>query len=856
MIPRRLATLVVLLLIHGSLHAAERLAPFTEPPRSVRSRDFDQQHIRLDLDLDWETQTIGGRAEHTLVPLRDLDSIELDAAQMEIERVERLSPREDAGSSDAASLKFHHRADKLTIELGTSVQEGETIRLAIDYRVEKPRRGGHFVIPDKHEPDQPRMFWTQSETEYARYWFPCHDSPTDRVTCEYHVTVPADYMVLSNGTLKSKSEPRDGRRTWNWEQEKSHVPYLFSVVAGQFEEFTQEWDGIPIVSYVPKGRAADAERSFVKTPEMMQYFSEKIGYRYPWEKYTQICVDEYAWGGMEHTSATTLTLRTLHDDRAHLDLQSDGLVAHELAHQWFGDLVTCKDWAEIWLNESFATYFTTLWFEHDRGWDEATWERHREAEEYKGEDKNRYRRPIVSYRYPDADAMFDDHSYPKGGRVLHMLRFVLGDEGFWRTMRHYAHAHEYDVVETADLRDAVYDATGQGLDWFFDQWVYHGGHPEYKVRYDYDNRDRVVRMTVEQTQEVDSVTPLFRMPVEIEIVTPSETISRRVTVAAQKETFTFEVPERPLRVLFDPRDWILKELDFEKSKEELLDQIAHDKNVMCRVWAAQGLAQQRPDAEAKKALVRAAREDAFWAVREEAAKALKEFGGDDVREALVTIAKEDTKSDVRRAAVKSLENHPHEATQEAVREAIKSDPSYYVIADSLRTLVKIDAGGCRDDLYAAIPVDSHSDVILEAAAEGLAEIKDDEAVEKLLAVFDPPSSPDRRAAVMRALARLGPDDKRVIDLLKEQLENERTRYRISAINALAETNDASVIQTLLEQKAKESFPFATRAIDDAVKKLRERSAGEERLRNRVEELEREQEELKRQVDELKESKGG
>jgi HEAT repeat protein len=337
---------------------------------------------------------------------------------------------------------------------------------------------------------------------------------------------------------------------------------------------------------------------------------------------------------------------------------------------------------------------------------------------------------------------------------------------------------------------------------------------------------------------------------------PSETITRRVTVAEKKETFTFEAPERPLRVLFDPRDWILKDLDFEKSKEELLNQLAYDKNVMCRVRAVEGLAKLKPDAEAQKALVRAAREDAFWAVREEAAKALKEFSGDDVREALMTIARGDEKSAVRRAAVRSLENHPHEATQAAVREAIKSDRSYFVIADALRALVEIDPDGCRDDLYAAIPVDSHSDVVLEAAAEGLAENKDKEAVDKLLAVFEPPSSPDRRAAVMRALARLGPDDERVVKLLKEQLENERTRYRISAINALAETNDPSVIQSLLEQKSKESFPFATRAIDEAVKKLRERSAGEERLKNRVEQLEREQEELKRRVEELKEAKGG
>jgi aminopeptidase N len=638
-------------------------------------------------------------------------------------------------------------------------------------------------------------------------------------------------------------------------QEKTHVPYLFSVVAGDFEEYVQDWDGVPIVSYVPRGRLEQADRSFVKTPQMMQFFSEKIGYRYPWEKYTQICVDEYAWGGMEHTSATTLTLRTLHDDRAHLDVQSDGLVAHELAHQWWGNLLTCKDWAEIWLNESFATYFTTLWFERDRGWDEATWERHLEEVEYKEEDKNRYRRPIVTFRYPTPDAMFDRHSYPKGGRVLHMLRFVLGDEGFWRTMRHYAHAHEFDVVETADLRDAVFQATGQGLGWFFDQWVHHGGHPEYKVRYAYDNHERVVRMTVEQTQAVDDVTPLFRMPVEIEMVTPSETISRRVSVAEKKETFTFDVPERPLRVLFDPRDWILKELDFEKSKEELLNQLAQDKNVMCRVWAIAGLAKLKPDAEAEKGLIRAAREDAFWAVREQAAKALADFAGEDVRDTLIHLVLNDDKSHVRRAAATSLKNHPHQEAKAAVREAIHSDRSYYVVADSLRTLAEIDPEGCRDDLYAALPIESHSEVILEAAADGLAEIKDEDAVEKLLAIFEPPSSPYRRAAIMKALARLGHDDERVVDLLKEQLKNERLWFRQAAITALAETNDASAILVLLSQKAIETHPGAVRDIDDAIKKLREGTASEEKLREHLEQIEREQQELKRRVDELQETKG-
>ena len=837
-------------------HAAERLAPFDRPPRSVRSRDFDQQHIRLDLSLDWEQQSIEGRATHDLKTFREVTELQFDAAEMEVKSVELVGEAiAEDGDKSHRDLKFNHRGSQLVIDLGETYPADSELQLTITYRVLRPRLGGHFVVPDDNEPDQARMFWTQSETEYARYWFPCHDSPADRVTSETYVTVPEDYFVLSNGTLVGKTKAREGQRTWHWQQKKTHVPYLFSVVAGEFVAFEQEWDGTPIVSYVPKHRLEDAPRSFAKTPAMMEFFSERIGYRYPWPKYTQICVDEYAWGGMEHTSATTLTLRTLHDERAHLDVDSDNLVAHELVHQWWGDMLTCKDWGEIWLNESFATYFSILWFEHDRGRDVADWELRKEANSYKNEDKNRYRRPIVTYRYPRPDSMFDRHSYPKGGRVLHMLRYVLGDDGFWRAIRHYAHANAFDVVETADLRDAVFHATGQGLDWFFDQWVYHGGHPSYRVRYDYDSREHVVRLSVEQTQAVDSVTPLFRMPVEIEIVTPSETITRKVSVSQKKETFTFDVPERPRRVLFDPRDWILKDLDFEKSKEEWIDQLQHDENMMCRVRAAESLAKLKADSQARRALIRAAERDPFYGVRETAANGLAQFAGDDVRSTLIAVAGSDAKSDVRRAAAKALKEHPHDATKSALRTIIAEDRSYYVAADALRSLTAIDEENCRDDLYAALPRTSHQEVILQAAADGLAKIKDEKATDALLEVFDAPAGPHRRAAVMKALVRLSSDDERVITLIKDQLANERSWYRRAAIEAAAESGDSSFIPLLLEQKKRETFPRSIQAIDDAVKKLRDTNTGERKLQGRVESLEREQRELKQQLEALGETKG-
>jgi len=376
--------------------AQQRLGAFTHAPRSVRSRDIDMQHIRLELTLDWQRPKLLGRAVLTLKPFRPIRKVSLDASEMNIEGV---GIRSALDKDQSKPLKYDTHGDKLIIHLDREIAAGEQFTLEIGYRVVSPQRGMHFVTPDENEPDQLQMSWTQGEPQYAHYWCPCYDSPNDRLTSEVFVTVPEDYFVLSNGILKSKSQPKEGKRTWHWAQEKDHVTYLISVVAGKFESYEQSWDGIPIVSYVPPGRLADAPRSFEKTPKMMAFFSEKIGYRYPWAKYAQICVDEYSWGGMEHTSATTLNLSTLHDAKADLDVSSENLVAHELVHHWWGDLITCKDWAEIWLNESFATYFATLWKEHDSGWDEAAWARHLEAEAYFGEDKRyRPRLPRIAIR--------------------------------------------------------------------------------------------------------------------------------------------------------------------------------------------------------------------------------------------------------------------------------------------------------------------------------------------------------------------------------------------------------------------------------------------------------------------------
>lgn len=834
------------LLLTVTCLAQDRRGPFTHATRSVRSRDVDQQHVRLELKFNWERQEIDSRAVLLLSPFQPVRQIELDAADMKIERVAARVSNSDAGFK---KLEFATRKQTLIVELDREYKRGELLELEVHYKVNKPTRGAHFVVPDDDEPTQPKMVWTQSEPEYARYWYPCIDSPADRLTSEIIATVPAEFFVLSNGVLKGRFKNEDGTQTWHWSQRKSHVPYLLSVVAGEFETYEQKWDGIPINSYVPKGRLQDAARSFEKTAGMMRYFCENIGYRYPWPKYAQICVDEYNWGGMEHTSATTLNLNTLHDRRAHLDVSSDNLVAHELVHQWFGNLMTCKDWGELWLNESFATYFATLWEEHDKGWNDAAWTRHKEANSYKEEDK-RYRRPIVSYRYNRPGNMFDRHSYPKGGRVLHMLRFELGDELFWQAIRRYTEVNQFRTVETADFRRAIEDATGQGMNWFFDQWLYHGGHPEFDVAWQWDSEAKTVRLTVKQTQKVDDMTPLFRSSVEIEVATPSGKKIHRVNVSKAEESFQFASPQRPTRVCFDPNDWILKTLKFEKSKEELLDQLANDHHIMCRARAAQGLAEFQKHEDASAALIAAAEDDSFWAVRQEAVKALGNFQGDAVRQALIRAAINDAKSFVRREAITALAKFKHDDTRKALRRVIRDDQSYYAIAEALKALLKVDRENCAEDLLAALSQKSHREVILKAATNGLITLKEPRAEARLKKMLSDRTAPSQRIVLIGALARLKPDDEDSFDLLTEQLQNERSNVRRSAIDAFGELATPAALSALRSHRGKEVSWRIVDRLDTVIKKVESKQNDTAELRKEVESLKMKNRELENRLQKL------
>jgi aminopeptidase N len=824
---------------------------YNHAPRSVRSRDVDQEHLKLDLKIDLEKEEYTGRAEWILSPFKAVRSVTLDAGNQKIEKVAIGDGEKPEKFRD---LKYQTRTDSLEITLDREYAAGEKFTLAIDYKVKEPRKGGHFVAPDETEPNRARSFWTQGEPEDARFLLPCIDSPTDRFTSEISVTVPKQYQVISNGEMRDNKENQDGTRTFHWVQAQTLVSYLLSVVVGEFDALEQKWDGLPVISYVPKGRGGDAERSFKKTPAMVEYFSKIIGVRYAWPKYAQTCMEDFS-GGMENTSATTLTMETLHDERAHLDVSSDSLVSHELAHQWFGDLLTCKDWGETWLNESFATYFATLWTEHDLGWDEAVWARHNEEQTYKTTD-GRYRRPIVSYKYDDPWGMFDAHSYPKGGRVLHMLRFVLGDELFWKAINQYVKSHQFSTVEAADLRSSIESATGQGLNWFFDEWLYHGGFPEFDVSWRWDDAAKIAHLTVKQTQKVDTVTPLFEMPVEIEIATRDSTKIRRVNVSKADETFQFALDERPTRICFDPKDWLLKKLTFEKSKEELLDQLQHDQNLICRVQAIESLAAfgGAKDEDVTAALTQAMKTDNFWGVRQTAAKTLAKLSGEKVRDALIETAQHDAKAQVRREAIKSLASFSHDSTRTALRSIISQDQSYYAIAEALKSLAKVDRTGCRTELLAALKTPSHQEVILKAACDSLVDLKDRSSADEITKQLDVQTTAQRRATLTGALARLKSDDPAVMERLRKQIDNRRANVRSATIDALVATGDPSAIEVLVARREKNEDPLRiVRALDEGIEKLRTTPKEVEQLNKEMDALRTQNRQLEDRIKKLETS---
>jgi aminopeptidase N len=813
----------------------------------------DVVHIALTLHLDLARKTLHGKCATTIRAISEAVScLSLDAIDLHITQVLQ---------ADGKPLRFDYDGQKLLVYPDAPLHSNAETVVEIAYSVTKPRLGLYFIEPDAAYPDKPIQVWTQCQDEDARYWFPCFDAPNEKATSEITITVPQPYFVLSNGSLLSthRDDPA-GTITYHWLQDKPHATYLMTLVVGEFYEYAETVDGLPVQWYVAPGRQADGQRAFGDTPEMLRFFTSKIGMPYPWSKYAQVAVSDFVFGGMENTSATTQTDLTLHDARAHLDFSSNGLVAHELAHQWFGNLLTCKHWSHAWLNEGFATYFDALFHEHHQGTDEFRYLMHQNAKAYFREDAERYRRPIVTNVYQEPIDLFDHHLYEKGALVLHMLRYVLGDDLFWRAIRRYVSSNQHQVVETVDLERVIEAATGRNLQAFFTQWVHRAGHPEYQVEFAWDEASRMATVTVRQQQPTGTEhgveTPLFDMPVTLVFVLPTGEQRFSLRVHTPLHVFHLALPAKPHWMSFDPGNWILKKLQLKLPKDMLMAQLADDPDPLGRIYAAEALG-EIGNLEAVTALQGALEHDAFWGVQAEIAAVLGKIHTPEALAALLANVHL-PHSKARRAVVIALGEFQDDRAAAALGTVVtQSDASYFVEAEAAAALGKTRCHGSLAYLQQASQQPSWNEVIRGGVFRGLAELKDDRAIPLLIDFTTYGRPAQARYAAIRALGKLGgdkdPAPEAIVDTLTTLLDEEQFRTRMAVLDALEALNSPKTLATLQRLSARDLDGRVKRRLEEvitAIRSNRKQADDMQQLRDDVKALREENTTLRERLDRL------
>jgi aminopeptidase N len=777
----------------------------------ARNRSYHVVHYRIEVSLDDQHRSVAGKVMTTLVPfLPNLDSIEFDAEEMQINRV-------SMGNKD---LRFDLSPEKLVVHLDKSYSFTDTLAITTEYTC-TPRRGLYFVQPDAGYPNKPRQIWTQGEDMDNHFWFPCYDFPNDKATSEVIATLPDRYVLVSNGKLMSVKENKKSKtKTFHWAESKPQSSYLIMFAAGKYAILKDHAGKLPVEYYVYPQDTTDARICFQETPRMIEFFNEKIGFVYPWEKYAQVIISDFMYGGMENTSATTLLDYTaVYGARERIDHPTTSLIAHELAHQWWGDVVTCKDWRHLWLNEGFADYFDLLYEEYSLGRDEFSYMVSHSQQAGIHADTTLGRKPIVSV------GSYIANVYARGASVLHMLRFVLGEQLFWRALNHYITKYQFQPVETNDLKTAIEEATGQNLYWFFDEWVSKAGHPIFDVSYRWIDSTKTISLAVKQTQEIDSLTGVFRTPIDIEVTTPDGVSTHRVEVLSKDTTFTIPVLSKPELVLFDKGNWLLKELRFEKSPEEWRFQAEDASDPVDRIRAIQAL-RKLPDVEdAVPLLVKLSLHDNFWAVREEAISALGEIKttNDSLRHEIkstLIAGYRDEKSSVRSAAVEALKDYRGDDVMATLHSALE-DSSYVVVSSALRSFTTVDSANALATLIAYLYVPSHNNAVANTALTMIGKIDSEKAITLSFerAKYGEPLF--TRYIALTLLAKYGKTEQKVLDLFHSLLNDKNFLIKSTAIQMLGDIGDSSVLSDL-EALAKDKNNRVAEVAAASVEKVKER----------------------------------
>ncbi len=680
------------------LDTIEKTSKETAPKnyQAAATRLSDILNTKLEVSFDWEKQYMYGKASLYVKPyFYPTSTLVLDARGMEIKEVALVNGRAHS------PLQYTYENDLLTIKLDKEYKNNETYNVYIDY-VAKPnelKKGGgsaaitddkglYFINPDGKIKDKPKQIWTQGETQSNSVWMPTIDHPNEKMTQEIFITVDKKYTTLSNGELISSSDNGDGTRTDYWKMDLPHSTYLAMMAIGEFAIVKDKWNDKEVNYYVEKEYEPYAKAIFGNTPEMIDFFSKKLGVPYAWNKYSQIIVRDYVSGAMENTTATLHGEFLQRTDRELLDRTNEDVISHELFHQWFGDLVTCESWSNLPLNESFATYGEYLWNEYKYGRDDADANSVDSRDGYLNE-ATRKQVNLVRFYYDDKEDMFDGHSYNKGGQVLHMLRKYVGDDAFFASLKLYLETNKFQSAEIHNLRLAFEQVTGEDLNWFFNQWFLSPGHPELTIKSTYDVASKKEKVQIKQTQDVTK-TALFKLPIYVDIYSNGKVERKKITVTKADETFEFDANTQPDLVNVDAEKQLLCVKNESKSVKEWAFQYKNAPLYSDRAEALSKLRKKATDSIGT-AIIILALDDKYYGIRADIIEALKNVQSGhekEIKEKLIKLATSDAKALVRSTAMDYLsENYKDDDLQTLYKNGL-NDKAYSVVGTSLAGIAK------------------------------------------------------------------------------------------------------------------------------------------------------------------------
>ncbi len=801
------------------------------------------ERMTLDLDIpDMNVRRLKGVCTYELTPTgNDLPRLTLRAgpeASMSILGV-RL------GGGAGSKVSFTHEGESLSIEFAPALRADQTAQVVIDYALTDPPEGLIWTPESPAWPGRPAQLHSQGQPESNHFWFPCHDFPNVRMGQEVRVRAPRGYQVSSNGLLKERKE-LGAQEEFHWVLAGTHVPYLASLVVGKFDVITLRGTegagagqgagagGWLAEVYAPPGRREDAIATFGRTPAMMKFFSEFTGQPYPWERYAQLVVHNFGSGGMENTSATTLYDTAVFDDIARRDGDLDGLISHELAHQWFGDLVTCNSWEHIWLNEGFATFCTQLWMQHRDGDDaylKALWETRRRivAADQSDPPPAPFRPGMCSKEYAHPWEVFRRASNPygKGALVLHMLREKLGEENFRLAVGAYVQRRAFKTAETADLMRTMEEVSGQSLEEFFEQWCFRPGTPRLSVKPVWDESSRTLRIGVEQTQPLDGWNPAFTLDVPVAVRAGGAWGSVVVALDGRSGQAELVLPSQPEVVAVDPRVAVLAEIRVEQPLERWLAQLEQGPTVAARLQAIEAITDwstpAQPGFEARVEEALAARVLGDGGPNGSGGEAAAGLGFLGRTERLLALAgrMDQLQSNATRSAVvaglaqSATSQSDKSLRRRVIRELagrVEEPGSYVVRTAALAGLGLMKAEDQTPVILAATRQTSQHDAVRQTALEVLAELDRREGLAPALAAAMPGNLSRTRAAAIAALGRLhrhDPDG--VMAMLMAGIRDSEQRMRKASCEALAALGDEQARPLILSVE-RESLSRADRAM--------------------------------------------